>query len=290
MKFFSRLRQKIYNNRADSLAIFFLAVWPLIYNWQAALRQAVFTFGDIFLFFYPTHRVYAEALREFRLPLWTPEMLAGFPLYAEGQIGALYPTHPFLYGLLPIDLATNYDFRTQAIGRFAVGADANVPFNFKARTSPTGQYYQYARNFTDGGNGKGNQQGVIPNYAIKAHLNYAYKDLTAGVGLSYLPALNAPGTAFGEVPGTANGQRADGKTYTVPSYANVNLSATYRLPGFGREWAKGFVVTAGVNNVFDKAAPFVPGSGNGGGTEANTAKYAYDIIGRFMFIELKKEF
>ena len=33
----------------------------------------------------------------------------GFPLFAEGQIGALYPTHPFLYGLLPIDVATNYD-------------------------------------------------------------------------------------------------------------------------------------------------------------------------------------
>lgn len=109
MKFLLRLRQRITNNSTDSLAIIFLALWPLLYNWQAALRQAVFTFGDIFLFFYPTHRVYAEALREFRLPLWTPEMLAGFPLYAEGQIGALYPTHPFLYGLLPIDLATNYD-------------------------------------------------------------------------------------------------------------------------------------------------------------------------------------
>ena len=42
--------------------------------------------------------------------------------------------------------------------------------------------------------------------------------------------------------------------------------------------------------MFNKAAPFVPGAGGGGGTEANTAKYAYDIIGRFMFVELKKAF
>ncbi len=104
-----RSRSEFERNPNDWLAILFLAAWPFIYNWQAALRLAVFSFGDIFLFFYPTHRVYAEALREFRLPLWTPQMLAGFPLYAEGQVGALYPTHPFLYGLLPIDLATNYD-------------------------------------------------------------------------------------------------------------------------------------------------------------------------------------
>ncbi len=189
-----------------------------------------------------------------------------------------------------VDLGTSYQFRTPTMGYFAMGADANVPFNFKARTAPTGKYYQYARNFTDSANGKANQQGVIPNYAIKAHLNYAYKDLTGNLQLSYLPALNAPGTAFGEVPGTKNTQRADGKAYTVPSYLTANLSASYRLPGLGRDWTKGFVVTGGVNNLFDKAAPFVPGGGSGGGTEANTAKYAYDIIGRFMFIELKKEF
>ena len=189
-----------------------------------------------------------------------------------------------------VDLASSYQFRTPSIGFFELGADANVPFNFKARTSPTGEYYQYARNFTDSANGKANQQGVIPNYALKAHLNYAYKDLRASLLVSHLPELNAPGTAFGEAPGTVNTQRADGKAYTIPAYTTVNLSATYVLPHFGRDWAKGIALTVGANNVFDKAAPFVPGGGSGGGTEANTAKYAYDIIGRFMFVELKKEF
>ncbi len=189
-----------------------------------------------------------------------------------------------------VDLAASYSFRTDRIGFFEMGADTNVPFNFKARTSPTSKYYQYARNFTDSGNGKGNQQGVIPNYAIKAHLNYAWKDLRASLAVSHLPKLNAPGTAFGEPAGTVNSQRADGKAYTIPSYTTANLSASYLLPSFNRNWAKGWTVTGGVNNVFDKDAPFVPGAGGGGGTEANTAKYAYDIIGRFMFIELKKEF
>ncbi len=98
------------NNKIDIFAIVALALAPFIYFWQATFRQAVFFFGDILLFFYPTHLAYADALRQGRfLPLWEPRMFAGFPLYAEGQIAGLYPTHPILYGLLPVDVATNYD-------------------------------------------------------------------------------------------------------------------------------------------------------------------------------------
>lgn len=109
MSLLLRLRQGIQRNASDVLAVAFLAAWPFLFFWQAALRLAVFFYGDILLFFYPTHLAYAEALRQGRLPLWEPRMMAGFPLFAEGQIGALYPLHPLLYGLLPIDLATNYD-------------------------------------------------------------------------------------------------------------------------------------------------------------------------------------
>jgi len=96
-------------HRTDFWAVIALAAWYPALFWQATFRQAVFFFGDILMFFYPTHLAYANALRQGRLPLWEPKMFAGFPLFAEGQIGALYPTHPILYGLLPIDLATNYD-------------------------------------------------------------------------------------------------------------------------------------------------------------------------------------
>jgi membrane protein YfhO len=108
MRFVRLIREGI-DRKVDWIAILFITALPLVYNWPAVLRQAVFSFGDIFLFFYPTHLVYASVIRQFRLPLWAPEMLSGFPLYAEGQIGALYPIHPILYGLLPIDIATNYD-------------------------------------------------------------------------------------------------------------------------------------------------------------------------------------
>lgn len=116
------IRNAITKIKTDWLAVFLLAGLPLAVFAPAALRQAVFFFGDIFLFFYPTHLAYADALHQGRLPLWEPRMFAGFPLFAEGQIAALYPLHPFLYGLLPIDLATNYDILIHlawtAIGAF----------------------------------------------------------------------------------------------------------------------------------------------------------------------------
>ncbi|MGB8644665.1 MAG: YfhO family protein [Anaerolineae bacterium] len=84
-------------------------LWPLVFYWRATLGTGLFYFGDIARFFYPTRLLYAQALQAGRLPLWTPEILLGFPLFAEMQTGALYPLHLLLYRLLPIDLAINYD-------------------------------------------------------------------------------------------------------------------------------------------------------------------------------------
>lgn len=62
---------------------------------------------DIQTIHYPIHVAYAEALRQGRLLLWTPLLACGFPLFAEGQMGGLYPPNLFLYSLLPLDLAHN---------------------------------------------------------------------------------------------------------------------------------------------------------------------------------------
>ncbi len=109
MSFMQRLERILTSPRTDFWAVVALAAWYPALFWQATFRQAVFFFGDILMFFYPTHLAYANALRQGRLPLWEPKLFAGFPLLAEGQIGALYPTHPLLYGLFPLDVATNYD-------------------------------------------------------------------------------------------------------------------------------------------------------------------------------------
>jgi iron complex outermembrane receptor protein len=188
-----------------------------------------------------------------------------------------------------LDFAVNYTTSTE-IGVFSAGVDVNVLLNFQARTNPSVPYLQYAGVFTETLNGKGNPQGVLADYVGRARLDHTYRGVTTSLRVSHLPSVDAPGTSFGEKPGTPNILRANLGSYTIPSYTTADVSLSYTLPDFGRRWLKKLKLTAGVNNVFDKEPPFVPGGGSGVGSESNTVKSTYDIIGRFMFIEARKEF
>lgn len=95
--------------RSGWFGLGFAALLPLVFYWRATIGFGMFFFGDIARFFFPTRVLYADALRAGRLPLWQPEILTGIPLLAEMQTGALYPLHLFLYRLLPVDLALDYD-------------------------------------------------------------------------------------------------------------------------------------------------------------------------------------
>jgi iron complex outermembrane receptor protein len=186
-----------------------------------------------------------------------------------------------------LDLGVDYTFNT-GLGRFDIGANANVLFNFKGRTLQTLPYQQYARVFTDGKIGLGLSGGLLPSYIIKPYINHKVGALSTSLFFTYYPKVNAPGSLFGGQSDT-NDERLDGKVYTIPAYLTVDLALSYTLPNFGQTWARNFTLTVGANNLFDKPAPYVPGDGFGE-AENNTAKSAYDIIGRFMFVELKKSF
>jgi hypothetical protein len=90
------------------VAVLVLFLLPLVFFWPAATRQGVFFVGDISRLYYPQRTIYAAGLRQGQLPFWTPDALAGYPIFAEGETGALYPLNLLLYRLLPIDLALNY--------------------------------------------------------------------------------------------------------------------------------------------------------------------------------------
>ena len=90
--------------RKDWVATLLLVVLVLAVFWRAALG-GVFYVGDIFQLHYPLRSAYAHELRRLSLPLWTPHVLAGYPLLAEGQLGALYPPNLILHALLPVPIA-----------------------------------------------------------------------------------------------------------------------------------------------------------------------------------------
>jgi hypothetical protein len=51
---------------------------------------------------YPLAVFFHDALAQGRLPLWNDQLGLGFPLYAEGQIGAFYPPNWLIYLLPPL--------------------------------------------------------------------------------------------------------------------------------------------------------------------------------------------
>ena len=74
---------------------------------DAATGQGAFFYFDVSEINYPFRHWVGQELHQGRLPLWTPHILAGFPLLAEGQAGPLYPPNWLLFAALPSWLAMN---------------------------------------------------------------------------------------------------------------------------------------------------------------------------------------
>jgi hypothetical protein len=136
---------------------FIIILLPLIFFFPAALGQTIivagdFTGSDLLDLNYPFKVALSEAIRARQLPLWTPFLSNGFPLLAEGQMGAFYPPN-LIFALLTLPagrqaphLALNYSLilvfilaglftylycRSLKLGQFASLA-AGIIFMFSA--------------------------------------------------------------------------------------------------------------------------------------------------------------
>ncbi len=90
-------------------ALGILALAVLGFFWRAALLQGTFFVQDVMVQNYPFRDFFSRALKEFSLPLWSPQINCGFPLFAEGQAGILYPFNLLTALLLPTYAALNYN-------------------------------------------------------------------------------------------------------------------------------------------------------------------------------------
>jgi len=84
--------------------------YPLFYPHPQLFYTADYGLSDIWHFHYPVKHLLATALKTGHLPFWTPLIGGGLPIFAEGQIGALYPPNLILFALLPTWLAWNLSF------------------------------------------------------------------------------------------------------------------------------------------------------------------------------------
>ncbi len=114
----------------DALAIALLIAWHFIYFFPVTLAQQVWFTADIVRLFHPFGVEYSRALSEGRLPLWSPNLLAGFPLLAETQVAALYPINLLFYKILPAYYAISYGnllhLAWAACGMYALARSMNL--------------------------------------------------------------------------------------------------------------------------------------------------------------------
>jgi len=75
---------------------------------EALLLRGFLVHSDICYHSEPLKALLHESLRAGRLPLWSPYLMMGYPVAAEGQIGAFYPVALLISWVLPSPGAINY--------------------------------------------------------------------------------------------------------------------------------------------------------------------------------------
>ncbi len=99
--------------KKDFVFLLFLLLSLVIVFFDLFTLQKAFLSGDHREQQYPWAKFYQEHIRQFHLPWWTTEIQCGFPILAEGQIGAFYPLNFIFLLLLPIKWAYNYEILFQ---------------------------------------------------------------------------------------------------------------------------------------------------------------------------------
>lgn len=96
----------------DLLSILLLAGLMVVFFWPVIFKNKTFVTSGVILSDlinqnYPFKFVYAQLLKEGKLPFWSANIADGFPLLAEGQVGAFYPFNFLFFYFLPLLSAFN---------------------------------------------------------------------------------------------------------------------------------------------------------------------------------------
>ncbi len=74
---------------------------------EVIVEGGVYYPGDAARLYLPQRAILKQALAEGTLPWWTPDLGAGYPLLAEGEVGALYPLNWLTVGLFSLATGLN---------------------------------------------------------------------------------------------------------------------------------------------------------------------------------------
>lgn len=92
---------EFWNARRHDLGAFaFIAVFFMVFFRLALFTGKFFVTADSFVYCYPLRTVVWDQLRHGKLPLWTNQIMSGYPLLSMAHIGIGYPL-TWLYAILP---------------------------------------------------------------------------------------------------------------------------------------------------------------------------------------------
>ncbi len=99
----------------DIFAIIFLCCCSFIFLNNLFLQSQIFTAqdlgrGDITHYTYPDRNYYGQEIKSYRIPLWTNYISTGYPIFAEGQLGAFFLPNLISYFLFPAYFAFNLTY------------------------------------------------------------------------------------------------------------------------------------------------------------------------------------
>jgi hypothetical protein len=111
------------------LVVLLLSLLLIIPFWRVAIMQGIVITNDIATsdmanLHHPVRHFLGQELHEGRLPLWLPDAYMGYPIQAEGMMGAFYPPNLLLFGLLPplpaLNLSVLLPFFVAAFATYAL--------------------------------------------------------------------------------------------------------------------------------------------------------------------------
>lgn len=99
--------------KENIIVVFILLLLLFIFFWKAVTLQGMwvtgeFSLSDITELNFPLKYLLYDSLQKFSLPLWTKDLLFGYPALAEGEGGYLYPLNLLLFSFLSPLAAFNY--------------------------------------------------------------------------------------------------------------------------------------------------------------------------------------
>src|SRR4051794_7342747 len=75
----------------EALPLLVFAVCTVVLFRDGLFGDTVFYERDTELFYQPLVRWYVDQIHAGHLPLWIPLIFGGYPLFADGELGMLYP-------------------------------------------------------------------------------------------------------------------------------------------------------------------------------------------------------